>query len=107
MRRRLAAMLPTLLSAMLVLLFACAVYAAQAPFVCGTSPRNDEQQQALARWAAGRRGKATNALVLPSGYVKDDVAVLKANELTAPFWHPIDLAGKTLTFSRSGNATFS
>src|SRR5205807_5416349 len=107
MRRRLAAMLPTLLSAMLVPLFACAVYAAQAPFVCGTSPRNDEQQQALARWAAGQRRKAANALVLPSGYAKDNVVVVKANELNAPFSHPIDLAGKTLTFTRSGNTTFS
>src|SRR5260221_11245073 len=84
-----------------------AALAGPVPFVCGTSPRNDEQQQALARWAAGRRQKAANALTLPSGYVKDNVAVVKANELNSPFSHPIDLAGKTLTFTRSGNTTFS
>jgi hypothetical protein len=93
--------------AVLVLALAGAVHAAQTPFVCGTSPRNDEQQQSLARWAAGQRQKAATALVLPSGYAKDGIGVVEANDLITPFSHPIDLTGKTLTFSRSGNETFS
>lgn len=78
------------------------------PFSCGSSPENDARQRDLAQWVTARRpaGKAATATT-PNGYAKDNVVVLTADDTTAPFFHLIDLRGKTLTFTRDGNQTFS
>lgn len=98
----------TLLPTVLLLAVASGLHASDEPFSCGSSRENDARQRDLAQWVMARTpaGKVATATA-PTGYAKDNVVVMTADDTTAPFFHLIDLRGKTLTFTRDGNETFS
>lgn len=92
----------------LLLLFAAAIRAEE-PFVCGTSAKNDAVVETRGHWFDMRDSFRAAKGRVPSAeaYAKNNVIVLPADDSTAPFRKPFDLIGKSLTFMRNGDDSFS
>lgn len=80
---------------------------------CGTSAQAIERARQLGEWSRvrarvglesplfGGQAKSTTSVTL-----RDGIYVLDADPTNAPFFHPIDLEGKTIVLDRRDDATF-
>ena len=95
-------------AAVLLLLFATNAFAQQLP-LCGSSEANDRRVEALGRWSRARLDeRASKGLPLgANATIDNNVITLSADELTAPFRKPVDLAGKSVLFTRKDASTFT
>ncbi|HEX8153606.1 MAG TPA: hypothetical protein VF698_10790, partial [Thermoanaerobaculia bacterium] len=91
-----------LLSAIVV--FSLSV-AAEERFVCGTSPAEIARDEAQAQWSQARRLERLSAGEGGAAAIttRDNVVIVNADDVNAPFRRPFDLAGKSLTFTPSGD----
>ena len=76
---------------------------------CGTSERTNAREVQLDAFATARERlmQSKGLHLTPNATVRNNVVVLPADELTAPFFHPFDLAGRSLELQRSGAQSFN
>jgi hypothetical protein len=75
---------------------------------CGVSPLRQQFVVESGDWAMARANTlaASKGLVAANATMRDDVVLLAADDLNAPFRRPVDLAGKTLSFTRTGSSGY-
>jgi len=74
---------------------------------CGTSPvqiRSVEDAAASSRLMA--KAVASKGLAAKPAVLRDGVVIIPADETNAPWRRPVDLAGRSLTFTRQGSTGF-
>lgn len=92
----------------LLLLLAAALPATAEDLVCGTRPEVIERDAAHARWSEAKQlGLSGKGAIAPDLSTRDNVILLRADEYNSPFRNPIDLEGKSVTFTPRGEDGFS
>src|SRR5215212_7729557 len=74
---------------------------------CGTSPETLERVRQLGQWSRARalqleaQAKGSSPVVERNG-----IYIIDADPTNAPFFHPLDLEGRTIVLDRRDDATF-
>jgi len=76
---------------------------------CGTSERTEARELQLDAFATAREQLMLSKGLhfTPNATVRNNVVLLPADEVNAPFFHPFDLANRSLDLQRSGAQSFN
>src|SRR5213595_3930211 len=72
---------------------------------CGTSAETIERARQLGEWSRAVALQAQAKGIAPVA-LRDGIYVVDADPTNAPFFHPIDLEGRTIVLDRRDDATF-
>src|SRR5688572_14052078 len=74
---------------------------------CGTSVAQTKAVEDGGAWAHARaREISAKGMPMKTATLRDSIIIVPADDLNAPFRKPIDLEGRSLTFTRTGATGF-
>lgn len=75
---------------------------------CGTTDAREQQVEQLSRWSEARQRErmAKDGAPRASASLRENVVVLPADSINAPFRRPFDLEGRSFLFTRTGDESF-